>query len=131
MKRIATILLITVLISQTAAAAKKTSGDLLSFEYGVLTVYNLDAASPLGAGYLFGLGIVLTDSLEASFVHTKGDGTILKKLQPASPQSLHKTESRTESHNGVCGDADNRARIIHGYFQKEKIQHSNSFSTQT
>ena len=58
-------------------SAGKAPGSLLSVEYGVVDGFNLDT-NKLGVGHLFGLGLILSDSLEASFAHVMADGTQLR-----------------------------------------------------
>lgn len=77
MKRIALILTLIILTAGMASAAGKAPGSLLSVEYGVADGFNLDT-NKLGVGHLFGLGLILSDSLEASFIHVMGNNTDLR-----------------------------------------------------
>ena len=71
------LLAICLFLTLAGSVAAKNSADLLYVSYGVATAFNLDT-NKIGAGHLFGLGLVLTDSLEADFVHVMGDNANLR-----------------------------------------------------
>ena len=75
MHRSVLIALLLILLALPAAAT--TPGELLVVEYGVANGFNLDS-NKIGAGHLFGIGLILSSKLEADFIHIMSDGANLR-----------------------------------------------------
>jgi len=79
MKKIILILSLFVLLTGTAFAGS-TTGNILSFEMGIVNGFNLDTNN-LGTGTSFAFNMPLTSKLEVGFQMIDGDGTNLRILK--------------------------------------------------